>query len=486
MIKKITLIFILCISAIVNAFTQIVGPTSVCAGETVTYKFYSNAWPNCQSAVAYLDLNGRFRDMQLKTKTWSDSSPYEFTLTFPNESGVGVITINASTCGFPTYDMSSSLTVKVGEAPSVSSSLPGICSIQESVTLTASSRCGTLFSWQAPSGWYFTHNNSNVITNGPNQVVLKAAAGTPPGAYASVSVKCGISYASYINIPFYGAPSTPIITGPTAICTYAANQTYSFSGSQDWTKQWSISYGTQNATLVGPTNGNSVVVDFNNNATNGQFFSLDLKLTNRCGTSSTGSQQIVLSSTLPSTPVAVQGPGTVCNSGGLSYYNLGGMTSGAVYDIQPAQAVASRSTSIYGQLNVDWNNNFTGTVAIKGMINNGCGSSGWTPSRYVTVVNGTCTNRTGDEITDGSAESADLNVAIFPNPAAETATIKIPDELIGEASVEITDVSGFVVDSRENVSAGSLLTIGENMTAGLYIIRIKAGQVERMMKFVKQ
>jgi hypothetical protein len=472
---------------------RIEGPTVVCPGQTAEYIVYPETGLTGTACHIYADAE--FKGARVTSRNYLSYVPLAFltlSVTWPlNNVGIGKVSLYANTCSnVGLFESSGSIDVIVGKAPTLSLSNPGVCNTSESVTITASNQCNGLYNWEAPQGWVFTNNNSNIITNGPSVVTVKPLTTTNPLSVATVYATATngsnvLSQRAQTTVSYYGsAIPAPVIVGPSGLCLTSPDQGYNIMTSDpSSTVNWSVS--NSKARIVGYPNPNSVMLDIDNYATPG-YFDLEVQLSNRCAAPVKVTRTISLAASIPGAPSTISGPATVCNSGGVSYYNIGYMASNVSYDIQPAAAVVSAVTGIYGMVEIDWNNSYTGPVQIKARLSNGCGIGPWSPVKTVNVINGTCTNRTSDGTDEYNfTSSEELAADLFPNPAEESATLLIGDYYGAEAQVKILDARGVEVFSRNNVSAGSVLTIGEELGSGVYFVKVSNGSMEKVLKFVK-
>jgi hypothetical protein len=289
----------------------------------------------------------------------------------------------------------------------------------------------------------------------------------------------------------YPLPVTPTITGNSQICATGGNQTFGLIGTDRPSYTWTLMYqGASPIAVFYPsstytTTGASATVHLDASPRNGGF-TLQVQASNACGTM-TVSKNVEVNASIPATFTGVYGPSNVCNSGPVSYFQPkpSGMYSGVVWEVTPANAVTSYPTAAYGQLNVDWNDAYTGTVQVRCKIQNGCGQSGWTSYKTVVVSNGTCgasgISRMGEE----DNASGEFSAFIAPNPSERGANLVIGNSFSDHVSVAIIDAKGIIVYSNNDVPTDSEFIIGENLAVGLYTVKISNGQTQKIIKFVK-
>jgi hypothetical protein len=74
----------------------------------------------------------------------------------------------------------------------------------------------------------------------------------------------------------------------------------------------------------------------------------------------------------------------------------------------------------------------------------------------------------------------------YPNPTSNNYSIQInavnkKDRIM----LQVFDASGRIVETRNNVSAGSTFKLGENYRPGSYFIRVKQGHEHKEIKLIK-
>jgi Concanavalin A-like lectin/glucanases superfamily/SprB repeat/Secretion system C-terminal sorting domain len=79
----------------------------------------------------------------------------------------------------------------------------------------------------------------------------------------------------------------------------------------------------------------------------------------------------------------------------------------------------------------------------------------------------------------------EMDIKAFPNPFGDEIHIKIESNEVDYADVIVYDLTGRVMESKPNQQVGSEITLGHNLTNGMYIIEIRNGDLSRKMKVVK-
>ncbi|HET6225235.1 MAG TPA: T9SS type A sorting domain-containing protein, partial [Bacteroidia bacterium] len=80
---------------------------------------------------------------------------------------------------------------------------------------------------------------------------------------------------------------------------------------------------------------------------------------------------------------------------------------------------------------------------------------------------------------------SELDLQVFPNPFSTSTTIKITGSQQEKVSVEIISVNGARVYKNENHAVGEEITLGENFPAGIYFVKMNAGNEMKTVKLVK-
>jgi hypothetical protein len=103
------------------------------------------------------------------------------------------------------------------------------------------------------------------------------------------------------------------------------------------------------------------------------------------------------------------------------------------------------------------------------------------------VIEGTPKNnnlltKTNSETVPG----ATLELAAYPNPTSSNYTIQVNgSDTKHKILLQVFDVSGRIIETRDNVTAGSIFTLGDKYRPGSYFIRIMQGKEHKEIKLVK-
>jgi hypothetical protein len=131
----------------------------------------------------------------------------------------------------------------------------------------------------------------------------------------------------------------------------------------------------------------------------------------------------------------------------------------------------------------------------------GTNISGATKSTFSATVTGSYTCQVTDKTTNCKTTSAALSVTVscrlaeteaglfdanaYPNPFTSSLTVNISSNTTDAATVELMDFTGRTLKVYNNVDAGSPFVINENLSAGVYLVRVTQGTSSKMIKVVK-
>lgn len=207
------------------------------------------------------------------------------------------------------------------------------------------------YTWTLPSGWSGTSTTNSITTT---------ASATSGNITVTANNACGSSIAATLPITVNSIPAAPSsISGNTAVCQGSAN-VYSVSSdpsatSYTWTLPggWSGSSTTNSiTTTAGPTGGN-----------------ISVSASNSCGTSSSTSNVVSVSTASPSTPGVISGSTSIC-SGTPTTYSVAAVPGATSYIWSiPAGWTGTSNTN-----SITVTDNGTGGV-ISVFAQNACGNS---------------------------------------------------------------------------------------------------------------
>jgi flagellar capping protein FliD len=135
-------------------------------------------------------------------------------------------------------------------------------------------------------------------------------------------------------------------------------------------------------------------------------------------------------------------------------------------------------------MNYQWINCASGTDVPNGSTANFTAIENGSYAVIVTSAQG-CSDQSDCEVIDavGLDQIAAIEMSVNPNPTAGDLTINMPTELTAQA--QVFDAQGKLVLDASNVSNGSVLNL-QNMTTGVYMVRITADNSVQTFRVVKQ
>ena len=89
------------------------------------------------------------------------------------------------------------------------------------------------------------------------------------------------------------------------------------------------------------------------------------------------------------------------------------------------------------------------------------------------------------EITPASAEAGLLNLVVYPNPATTSFNFKLETMSEEKVSFRIFDMAGRLVFEINEANANELYNVGENLSAGVYMIQAAQGTETKVLRVVK-
>jgi hypothetical protein len=231
---------------------------------------------------------------------------------------------------------------------------------------------------------------------------------------------------------------------------------------------WSVPAG---ATIVGPSNGLSISVDFSGSFSTG---SVTCRAVNNCGP---GSIRSVTVKGAPATPNAITGPLSVCPSGTYPYSvpSIPG-TSSYVWTLPTGASIVSPNPNSKDIL-VQFGNFLSSGLVIGVRATNACGASS---TRTLTGIAVVACPRVGD--------NAAMALTAFPNPASEVLNITFSSDVVANANLRLVDLTGRVVynEAKEVVEGfNSTSVVVKGLASGIYTLQLQMNdRTEQLRIFV--
>lgn len=312
----------------------------------------------------------------------------------------------------------------------------------------------TQYTWTYPTG-----------ATGPATTTLPSASVTFASNFVNghilISAKnqCGTSVAKSVYVSS-AKPSTPgVISGQnTGLCS-GVNTSYSISAVANATSyNWSVPAGV---TLNSGQGTTSINVTFP------AIFNRDTIKVNASNSCATSAYRTFVVSGKPKQPSSITGAVSVCANQTQVPYSTSSVLGATSY----LWTLPSGATISSGQNTNSIHVNFAssaGNVAVK--AKNACGTS----AAYNLAVAMPC--RIG--------ESDASEITVSPNPFSEETNILLSGWEKG-AKVEVYDITGKVLISREVESSETELTIGVGFDPGIYLIRVADTESQKVIRIVK-
>jgi lysophospholipase L1-like esterase len=344
------------------------------------------------------------------------------------------------------------------------------------------------YNWEVPAGAVVTHPNGL----GENDTLIKVVfvSGLSSGNIRVTAVNgCGISAVKSLTVRS-SAPSTPIITGPTEVCALigvapAVYKVNKVVGATEYV--WGVP--SVGATAIHPNPAGPedtiILVTYYPSFVSG---SITVSASGNCSNSSTRTLNLVRG--LPSTPglINTTAISTTCPIRRYSYAitALPANATSTLWTV-PAGAVID---SGQGTLRIYVTYPITAIsspVAVVGT--NGCGNSA--SSRRLNVSLPACAAPLARNISEPPRQQKisplnQVEVSVIPNPSTNQFSLRIASANMGEwFSIKVTDINGKTIETRQRISAGQLLQIGNDYKQGIYFVTISGDVYRNTYKLVK-
>ncbi len=382
---------------------------------------------------------------------------------------IGNITVTPSnSCG---AGVSSSLGADINAVvPVRPSSISGptkLCPGDNGVYSVAPVARASNYIWTIPTGMSILSGaGTNVITVDVNGAYLGGtvscraanACGMGPNRDRSVTVNVPVASASI------SGPSTGVC-GSTGVA-YSAAAVASATG-----YNWSVPVG---ATIVSGQGTQSIVVDFDGAYAGGN---VSVNATNACGV---GAARNLNVTGAPGLPGVITGDITICPGQSGVAYGVSTVTGASSY----LWSLPGGTTITSGQGTKDilatWGTNPASGLNLSVNASNGCGTSANRVLNGISISIAHCGPRFGDQ-----GEITGLNV--YPNPAADRATVVFTSTEGADFNIKMVDVSGRTIMTERGTATNGLnqreVNVSE-MSAGIYFVVIETNNVVEQIKMI--
>lgn len=315
----------------------------------------------------------------------------------------------------------------------------------------------TTYNWALPNGANgYSTTNSIIATFGPNFI-------NSGNICVSATTICGTTTPPKCKTIKIGLPERPTsITGSTTgLCN--TSQLYSCPIISGATYNWTAPAGT----VITGNGNNAVTIDFGTFTTG----SLCVSATNSCGT---GSPRCITIKGAPAKPGVISSlPNIWCapEAGVQFNSNISNLTGNynLKWQIAPSTNATIQGPNNTNQMSADWL--VSGTASVQLMAYNTCGSATTTHALNIPACKLSASNF--NDLQEG--------ILIYPNPASDFITIKLPEDLSSDLKVELYTSEGSLV-SRSTINSTQLLSLPPS--AGLYFIRVISAKQSQTLKLV--
>ncbi|GEM_PF-1688035 len=462
------------------------GPTNVCPflgnGQQVTYTAFSNG------ATTYnwtLPAN-----VNLVSGQGTANLTVTFNAAFATQANKQIRVIASNAC----YTSPLAIFYPLVQFPStpaaINASGNNVCLSLETnqpITFTIPKvTAATSYIWTGQAGTTtITHPNGPGVNDTTVTVLFSSNFSTSAITVTAVN-DCGASGTRSFTIT-RANPSTPgLISGPTNVCAFIGTNspaaTYSVPlQSNVSTYSWTLPNGATGITGQGT---NTVSFNFPNGYAGG---AISVIAVNGCG-SSTTPRSLNLATLNPATPGIIDVIQTQSCPNRVYTYSVSNMPSNAA-SVQWSVPVTSGAQLLSGQGTTSITVSYPSTAVsgnITAVAQNNCGSS---TTRVLAVKLPACAPEfakgsesntvAGDQSVEG------LSALVYPNPAMQTASLKLqsPDAQ-SMVTVRVIDLQG-AVRQRKTMMPNSLLSLGDGLPSGQYLVEIVQGRKRVVQKFTK-
>ncbi|HKR05851.1 MAG TPA: T9SS type A sorting domain-containing protein [Bacteroidia bacterium] len=338
------------------------------------------------------------------------------------------------------------------------------------ITYSISPSCGaTNYQWQIPVGW-----TPQTLLSGPNQSSITLTPNATGGGVVSVTVSntsggCNLNktYSCTVTRPI----QPPVFTTTQTVYCLSQQSTAQFCvnavpGAIDYT--WTLPAGY---TIIGPTNGTCITVDFHNLTQTGQ---LCCRTNISCGGSSANTCLTVTSTANPQFAVDIVPHPGHCDYVLKAYTYTPKITLYTwKYKKTTAGTYTTKTTAI-DQCNtclLQASSSYNYIVT----LTNECGATG-SQTGIINTPPPCWLRESNTSVSEDLAEQK-----IFPNPAAEYFNIRFIAEDAQNLNLEIIDVRGRIVikNKMATVEGENKITVNTSkLTNGIYSVLLKGNSVK--------
>ncbi len=339
-------------------------------------------------------------------------------------------------------------------APSTPGSITGplrACPGETATYSIASVARATFYNWVIPAG---VTVNSGAGTNSIN--VTFTAGFVSSSITVAAGNGCGVSANRVRNVTL-NTPGTPSTMTGLAAGVCGSLQTYAVTAVAGMNYAWSVPAG---ATIIGPSNSNSINVQFSSSFTSGI---IGVTASNLCGTSAQRTKSVRGSA---AQPAAINGVTSVCTGQTNVSYSIAPLTGAITYlwTVPNGCTITSGqgTTSILVSMSA---NAVNGSVTARGV--NSCGNGS---SRSLAIAVNSC-----PKFADNS-DTGDKELTIYPNPASEYVEVMYRSNTDKDGFVKLIDMLGQTKYKQSldvKKGANSYMIDVRKLPAGVYFVSLE-------------
>jgi hypothetical protein len=404
------------------------------------------------------------------TYVWSSSTGITITgngapsvtLSFAAGFVSGTVSVHAQTsCGYNGPDR----TMSINRAPAIPGAIIGT-----SYPCPAASAAFSVAAVPGAANYTWTTSVAGAVVTGTGtSCSIAFPAAIPGGSTVSVIANSSCPFSSPVRSKGVasGLPAVPAnINGPATGQCGQTGVSYSITPVALATGyNWSTTCGT----IAGSNNLSAVTVDWPANF-NGCVLSVNA--TNACGTGGVRTLSVLAA---PAIPPAVTGNAAPC-IGGVDNYSTAGSSgaTGYIWTVPAGATILGPSNG--ASVLVQWGST-GGNITVR--ASNSCGNSA--------IRSFACTISCRQSQLTSSAPA--LDAELYPNPAAEKATLKFNAAAVTDYTITMTDLVGQSVLSAVGTTTTGTNVIELNLTSiakGVYMISIMSGNETGQIKVMVQ
>lgn len=342
---------------------------------------------------------------------------------------------------------------------------------------------------------------TSVCGEGPKKAAkltnVNTAATTAPAIPASITITAVTPNVCGSRVYRYAAPALPAAT---TTATAATGYAWSFTGSLSGNP---FADTTKAVVDSGSINSRTILVRFKTNVAANTGDSVKLSYTSTCGNSAAKASKLTNTSYLPAAPATLTAVLVSDNCGSRVYRYT-------------ASALISATSTSPSTTGYDWS--FTGTLGANAVIDSGngtnvvkvrftsnaaasladsvkvrytseCGSGSFKGIKLINVIK-LCSvpvsfiKSTQKETDIKKTASSAMEVKVYPNPSSSNFNLKVTSDSKEKIDARVMDVRGRLI-KRMSFDANETILFGNELTPGVYMIKLKEGKDEKSVRVVK-